>query len=175
MRGAPPGLQLGGHPGPVLGRRTAPTLGARGPPRAPRMHLDSCHKAEAGGAVHGMPPHHGPRSFAAFAPEGNCFGAILSHADRLGLSIHPFRVRSFRVRRGSPRLSFEGIRRKGGPGRGRMGRQAAKGRGMVREQPPPTISSPSRDFRGPKMVASRFLCARLRHPFSPNPHVHIPS
>ena len=38
-----------------------------------------------------------------------------------------------------------------------MGRQAAKGRGLVREQPPPTISSPSRDFRGPKMVASRFL------------------
>ena len=42
LRGAPPGLQLGGSPGPVPGHRTATTLRARGPPRAPRMHLDSC-------------------------------------------------------------------------------------------------------------------------------------
>ena len=63
LRGAAPGLQLGGSPGPVPGRRTATTLRARGPPRAPRMHLDSCYIAEAGGAVHhGTLPHHGPRN-----------------------------------------------------------------------------------------------------------------
>ncbi len=59
--------------------------------------------------------------------------------------------------------ALEGIRREGeGQGRGMMGRQAAKGRGLAREKPPPTMSSPSRDFRGPH------VCARLRHPFSQN-------
>ncbi len=62
FEGAPPGLQLR-DADPVLGRRTAPTVRARGPPRAPRMHLDSCYMAKAGGAVHhGTLPHHGPRN-----------------------------------------------------------------------------------------------------------------
>jgi hypothetical protein len=82
LRGAPPGPQLGTVSAvdlapPVMGRRTATTLRARGPPRAPRMHLDSCYMAEAGGAVHhGTLPHHGPRNpLKRIAPD--YAGAIL--------------------------------------------------------------------------------------------------